>query len=817
MTDIFLKILNISITASYLVVAVFLLRLILKKAPKWIRGILWGLVGIRLVFPFSVESVLSIIPSAEVISSDTVKYSTAPTITSGIPIIDSSLNPVISTTFSANPTQSVNPLQILTEMAGLIWVVGIAVMLMYAIISTLKIKKQVGESVKIRDNIFMCDAVKSPFILGVIRPKIYIPSGMDSDAENLIISHELAHIKRGDHFWKPFGFLLLSVYWFNPLIWFGYVFLCRDIELACDEKVIKSLGKDEIADYSEALLKFNAPRKLITACPVAFGEVGVKERIKSVLNYKKPAFWIIIVAIVACAVTAICLLTNPYSDNKIDDKMKITMDMAIAEHNKSDRNEGEFSACAYDIFGVKKQGNKTTVYSWVLYEEYSFNNNEIKNVSGSSCPVVFTVDTSKNGDSSAYKLIEYWTPRDGSYYSDDIKDKFLMKMWSKVFNHNVDSLQEKCFNDAKKYFDSQSENNVKVTDNKGGIHFKTGTWTTSEGRNYVFYENGKDGKTVNVFEGTGIGFEYELDAYGKGVFHMGSADDVTKVSVVFAGGGDDTVAIYWEDGSRSVLMFVSSDTSDNFAYNYKMGQITKSQTAETLQNKYPEFFGLNAKSGLTVYIWQTGEWNYRCFLMSSIDAAKIDLTGAFEKCASIGEMRAILDFYGISKDKITITPVRNPLSSYYVPNLDEAYSKKLETIFWANDDATEPPELTVQDGRSIITAQKGTYSWTGKDAATGNMVTINGDAAFAFNAQKDKLPTITVSKSKSKYQNYDIILQFNFLQPDTVRISYYDEQGNKIFFSDKLSFELKTGSYVYEVDAFFGDNRVQYGFVGCRG
>lgn len=689
MTDIFLKILNISITASYLVIAVLLLRLILKKAPKWIRGILWGLVGVRLVFPFSVESVLSIIPSAEVISSDTVKYSTAPTITSGIPVIDNALNPVISTTFSANPTQSVNPLQILTEMAGLIWLVGIGVMLMYAIISTLKIKKQVGESVKIKDNIFMCDAVKSPFILGVIRPKIYIPSGMNLDAENLIISHELAHIKRGDHFWKPFGFLLLSVYWFNPIIWFGYVYLCKDIELACDEKVIKGLGKDEIADYSETLLKFNAPRKLITACPVAFGEVGVKERVKSVLNYKKPAFWIIIVAVVICIVTAVCLLTNPYSDDKVDDKMKVTTDTEITEHNK----------------------NKS--------------------------------DT--------------------------------------------------------------------------GIHFKTGTWTTSEGTNYVFYKNGKDGKTVNVYEGIGLGFEYELDAEGKGVFHIGSADDITKVTVVFVGGGDDTAAINWEDGSRSVLMFVSSDTSDDFAYNYKMGQITKSQTSETLQNKYPEFFGLNSEAGLTVYIWQTGEWNYRCFLMSTNDTVRLDLNGAFEKSASIGEMRAILDLYGLSKDKITITPVRNPISSYYVPNLDEAYRKKLETIFWASDNATEPPELTVQDGRSIISAQKGTCSWTGKDAATGNMVTINGDAAFAFNAQKDKLPTITVPKTKSKYQNYDVILQFNFLQPDTVRISYYDEQGNKIFFSDKLSFELKTGSYVYEVDAFFGDNYVQYGFVGCRG
>ena len=464
--DIFLKLLNISVTAGYLVIAVLLLRVLLKKAPKWIRGILWGLVGVRLMLPISLESVFSLIPSAETFNADIVKYSPAPTVTSGIPIVDNTLNPVISTVFRADSVESVTPLFKITEIAGVVWFCGLIAMLLYAVISTWRIRWQVRESVRVKDRIFVCDAVRSPFILGILCPRVYLPSGMAPATESLIVSHELAHLRRGDHFWKPLGFLLLSVYWFNPLMWFGYVFLCKDIELACDERVIKGLDKDAIADYSEALLRFSAPRKQIAACPIAFGEVSVKERVKSVLNYKKPAFWVVIVAVVACAAAAVCLLTNPRSGNeadvKISDKMQVSLDMEIAERHQYIHEDGRFSTCAYHVFGVDEHGDEATVYAWVVYEEYVLEKDGVKHGGGGSHPVAVTMNTSENGDSSVYEVIEYWTPRDGAYYPIDIRDK---KLWEKVFDPEVpEALFEKCRNQAKEYFDGQPMNGIRVSD-----------------------------------------------------------------------------------------------------------------------------------------------------------------------------------------------------------------------------------------------------------------------------------------------------------------------------------------------------------------
>lgn len=310
MSDIFLQIVNMSITASYIALAVILLRFLLKKAPKWIMGILWGFVALRLVFPFSVESVFSLIPSAKPIPND-ILTSDTPTINSGISILNNNVNSVLQGSLSPNIGDSVNPLQIITFIAAIIWVLGVTAMLIYTVISYFRVKKQVKEAVLICDNIWGCDRVSTPFILGVIKPKIYLPFSMNESDREYVISHEKAHLKRCDHIWKPLGFLLLSVYWFNPVMWAAYILLCRDIELACDEKVIKEMGNGIKKPYSEALINSSVPRKMITACPLAFGEVGVKERVKSVLNYKKPAFWVIAAAIITLIITAVCLLTNP--------------------------------------------------------------------------------------------------------------------------------------------------------------------------------------------------------------------------------------------------------------------------------------------------------------------------------------------------------------------------------------------------------------------------------------------------------------------------------------------------------------------------
>ena len=310
MSDLFLKIINMSISASWLVLAVLLLRFVLKKAPKWINVLLWGIVAMRLVFPFSIESALSLIPSAETISPGIMMENT-PSVQTGVPAINNVINPVIGSSLAPATGASANPLQIWIPILSIIWVVGVAALLLYTVVSYWRLRRKVSEAVILRDNIFQSENVASPFVLGIVKPKVYLPYHMDSQDLSHVVAHEQAHIRRRDHWWKPLGFLLLTIHWFNPLMWLAYVLLCRDIELACDEKVIKELGNEQRADYSQALVSCSIHRRMIAACPLAFGEVGVKERVKSVMNYKKPAFWVVVLAVTTCVVVAVCFLTNP--------------------------------------------------------------------------------------------------------------------------------------------------------------------------------------------------------------------------------------------------------------------------------------------------------------------------------------------------------------------------------------------------------------------------------------------------------------------------------------------------------------------------
>lgn len=310
MSELFLKIVNMSISASWIVVAVLALRFCLKKAPKWVNALLWGIVAVRMVFPFSIESVLSLMPSAETISP-TIMMEQTPSVQTGVPVLNHVINPVISGSLTPAPGASANPLQIWIPVLSWIWLFGIAALFLYSAVSYWCLRRKVCEAVILRDNIYQSENVCSPFVLGIIRPKIYLPYHMDSREMGHVIAHEQTHICRRDHWWKPLGFLLLTIHWFNPLMWLSYVLLCRDIELACDEKVIREMSNEQRADYTQALVACSVDRRLIAACPLAFGEIGVKERVKSVMNYKKPAFWIVLASVIVCAVIAVCFLTNP--------------------------------------------------------------------------------------------------------------------------------------------------------------------------------------------------------------------------------------------------------------------------------------------------------------------------------------------------------------------------------------------------------------------------------------------------------------------------------------------------------------------------
>ena len=314
MNELFLKIINMSISASWLVLAVLILRFVLKKAPKWINVLLWGIVAIRLICPFSFESTLSLIPSAETIPLN-IGMDTTPTINSGISAINNSVNPIISQSNTPMAGASVNLLQITIGIYEYIWIFGMIALALYTAISYWRLRRKVDTAVRYKDNIFQSENVSFPFVLGIIKPRIYLPFKMNGQYLEHVVAHEQAHVCRKDHWWKPLGFLLLMIHWFNPLMWLAYVLLCRDIELACDEKVIKELGNEQRGDYTQALVACSVNRRMIAACPLAFGEVSVKERVKSVMNYKKPAFWVIIISVIVCVGVAVCFLTNPKQDS----------------------------------------------------------------------------------------------------------------------------------------------------------------------------------------------------------------------------------------------------------------------------------------------------------------------------------------------------------------------------------------------------------------------------------------------------------------------------------------------------------------------
>lgn len=313
MADVFIKTLNMGIAASWLILAVVVLRVILKRAPKRFRLLLWAVVGLRLVLPVSIESALSLVPSTQTLPEN-VMYAATPELNTGIAALNDAINPAFTAAFAPEPAASANPLQVLLPAASVIWLAGAAAMLLWALVSWLRLRRRVAEAVRLEGNVFESERVASPFVLGLIRPRIYLPFGLDEGASEQVLTHERAHIARGDHVIKLIGWLILAVYWYNPLVWLAYALFCRDIELTCDERVIRRLPVSGRADYSQALLDLSRPHHGVGACPLAFGESAVKCRVKSVLTYKRPAFWLIMLAAVLCIGAAVCFLTDPKAE-----------------------------------------------------------------------------------------------------------------------------------------------------------------------------------------------------------------------------------------------------------------------------------------------------------------------------------------------------------------------------------------------------------------------------------------------------------------------------------------------------------------------
>lgn len=681
MEAIFLKILNMSITASWIVLAVIVLRLLLKKSPKWIIVLMWGLVGIRLVCPFSLESVFSLIPSAETVPSE-ILYMDTPAIHSGIAAFNSAVNPIISESLAPAVGDSVNPMQTITFVSSIIWIAGIAIMLVYTVVSYLRIHKKVKEAIPFKENIWSCDHVDTPFILGVIHPRIYLPSSMSEQDMEYVIAHEKAHLKRHDHWWKPLGFLLLTIYWFNPILWIAYILLCRDIELACDEKVIQDMGTDNKKPYSNALINCSVPRKMIAACPLAFGEVGVKERVGAIMNYKKPAFWIIILAVIACVVIAVCFLTNPLGFQFNEASHTIVsascFDMRLADDAGAvELTPAQLSELSSRLAGVKntKSGDKYAGLTPGYQISALLQDGTYIRISGYSLSETDMVDIEWNGNRYVVSDGDFQEYLSRICAGRDVTDAEPALSVTKWFDYleAPDEMQ----------WDGPLEINVP--------EFPNVTFRWYPGKMEAVTE--KESKPL--YTGMPIWNAFFCDLTGDGLpelcsslsFGSGMIDNRIIIydyengasySLEDRGTFDYTLRLNDSDGQLYVDKkdYYSNElvSSGRLVFEDDCIQIVPVKTSvieltsqqRQLMDKYPEYFGIDASNGLDIYVWQMAENSYSFGLLPHTETQRDWLSSELLNLqgTDANEIRQILSTYDIDESDIKIIPWQNPISSY---------------------------------------------------------------------------------------------------------------------------------------------------------
>ena len=327
MTTLFITVLNMSITASFAALAVMLTRIPLKKAPKIFSYALWAVVLFRLIVPFSIESVFSLMPASSNAIAQTIVYSQSPEIQTGLGFMPenvavgnaiASAPEVISHAGSAcagrtanmPPVESaVNPIATALQVAGYVWLAGFIGLLIYAATGYLRLRRRVRFATLVRDNIFEADKIKTPIVLGFIRPKIYIPICIDVNRQDYILKHEQTHIKRRDYLIKPLGFIAFALHWFNPLMWVSYLLMSKDMEMSCDEAVLRNISKDIRSEYSTSLLSFSVSKNSLLS-PIAFGESGVKERVVNVLSFKRAKRWVLVLSAIAVLVVFVGFTSN---------------------------------------------------------------------------------------------------------------------------------------------------------------------------------------------------------------------------------------------------------------------------------------------------------------------------------------------------------------------------------------------------------------------------------------------------------------------------------------------------------------------------
>lgn len=632
MTDIFIKLLNISITAGYLVIAVMLARAVLKKAPKWVSCVLWSMVGIRLVLPFSFESVLSLIPSAQTVPED-IAVTAVPSINSGLSYLNDAINPVISERLSPSVAEGTNPIETILKVATAVWVAGIIAMLIYGTISYLRLKRRVAPSIKSGGNVYYCDVIDSPFILGVFRPRIYLPSDIDEKSLSYVVSHECSHIKRGDHFWKPLGFLLLSVYWFNPLVWVAYILLCRDIEKACDERAVKDMTVEDKKGYLSALVSYSVERKMISACPLAFGETNVKSRVRSVLNYKKPAFWIIVVSVVICLALSVFFLTDPMDDEYASPiSVRYDNGEGLVTHIE-DYSSQTICSLLNNGRWIKETPNCGADF------ELDFGGKSVKY--HSECGTFYDVEKEK-----CLELNE----------KEKLSVNRLLFALVEPDRQRLEELMEK----VPQYFG---------LDASEGLTVYIGEFARGSYGCYLSANKLSDSSqlmlisTVSVYDMKLILSTYDLP--------------IDKVSVKhYQPLHSSYLCTYTESCEKRVYSILFKDEALRMA---------------NLHAEYPEFFGLDMKKGFRVYVIQTDFYDYKCVLKSGAPTESNVMDDSWQEVMDsdgvcIDDMRLILESYGAKKENVSVyaaTMLNDDNELYVIADFD-SYTEKIKKMLFDN-------------------------------------------------------------------------------------------------------------------------------------
>lgn len=416
MEQLFLNILDLGLNSSSLILIVMVLRLFLKKAPKGVSVWLWGFVGLRLICPISIERSFSLFPTTAV-----------PSMLSGpqtAPVTPAeSWNPISALVYGDSPYQST------VHAVAVIWIIGMAVMLLYTSHSWFRLHRKVQESVPFQDQFRLCDHIQTPFILGFFHPRIYLPSNLAPEDFSCVLAHERSHLCRKDHWWKPIAFLILNVYWFHPLVWISYLLLCRDIEFACDERVLSTVGPERKKAYASALVHCSMPRKAISACPLAFGECNVKARIQAILHYRRPPRWIVVTAMLLCLTVGAGCLTVPVRAVELPNGMDGFLKSQVEQFYKTSQAPWNAICSDLHIMDVRQSNEEYTVYAWVLYEEFH-TDGTFEPDTAAYMPTVITVSF----DHDSFELTDYRAPRAGIHYLPDILRTFPVSLWSDAMN-----------------------------------------------------------------------------------------------------------------------------------------------------------------------------------------------------------------------------------------------------------------------------------------------------------------------------------------------------------------------------------------------